>query len=152
MHYYVAHDCQMQALELNERIQSQQLDRERTSMAVSQHSKYVVSKLYNSLPPLLSNVASRWQIYGDSNPAMAYASDARKASPQIGQYYVCELYMNILNGEGWQLNQHTQAYTAKNGGAAARDGANLGKEIFVSVFNTHSKKRKMDSDIVMTDG
>ncbi|GAB5586612.1 hypothetical protein Unana1_01512 [Umbelopsis nana] len=127
MHYYVAHDCQMQALELNERIQSQQFDHERTSMAVSQHSKYVVSKLCNSLPPLLSNVASRWQIYGDSNPAMVYASDTRKASPQI-------------------------AYTAKNGGAAARDGANLGKEIFVSVFNTHSKKRKMDSDIVMTDG
>jgi hypothetical protein len=84
MHYYVAHDCQMQALELNDKIQSHQLN-QGSSMAVSQHSKYVISKMCNSLSPLLSNVANRWQPYEAANPAITFASDGHKALSRIGE-------------------------------------------------------------------
>lgn len=103
MHYYVAHDCQMQALELNDRIQSDKLEHERSPMIVSQHSKYVISRMCNSLPPLLSNVANRWQLFGDSNPAMSFATNGQKASPRIGQYiYLACACVRTTHIEGWR--------------------------------------------------
>ncbi|KAI9288167.1 nuclear pore complex assembly-domain-containing protein [Umbelopsis sp. AD052] len=126
MHYYVAHDCQMQALELNDKIQSHQLN-QGSSMAVSQHSKYVISKMCNSLSPLLSNVANRWQPYEAANPAIFFASDGQKALSRIAQ-------------------------PSSYGSAATKTkGVNVGKEIFVAVLNAQSKKRKLDDDIVLAD-
>jgi hypothetical protein len=62
---------------------------------------------------------------------------------------VCELLISKAD----ELNQHTAVPAAKNSRATAKEnnGANLGKEIFFSVLNTHSRKRKLDSDVVMAD-